>query len=83
MTDDAVLQKAVGENLVIITNDKDFGMKIYRDRKRHKGVIFLRLSDERSSNKIRVLEYLLDHYQNHISDQFVVVTDKQVRFAKS
>lgn len=29
MDDDAALQKAVAENWILITNDKDFGEKIY------------------------------------------------------
>src|SRR5215203_1074565 len=31
--DDAVIQKAYDENWILITNDKDFGEKVYRERR--------------------------------------------------
>jgi hypothetical protein len=48
----------------------------------HKGVIFLRLADERSAVKIEVLRKLLSAYLDRIPDQFVVVTETKVRFAR-
>lgn len=80
--DDAIIRKAVAENYILITNDKDFGEKVYREHRAHKGVVFLRLSDERSSNKITVLQRLLRQHAQQLPDQFVVVTEKQIRFAK-
>jgi len=50
MDDDTIVRKAFAENLILITNDKDFGEKIYRERFRHNGLILLRLDDERSVN---------------------------------
>jgi predicted nuclease of predicted toxin-antitoxin system len=83
MDDDDIVQKAFFENWILITNDKDFGEKIFRERCHHKGVIFLRLRDERGTNKIASLRRLLKGYSNHLEDRFVVVTESQVRFAKS
>lgn len=80
-TDDVLIQKAFAENWILITNDKDFGEKVYRECRPHHGVIFLRLEDERSANKIFVLEQLLTQYAEQLSDRFVVVTEKRVRFA--
>jgi predicted nuclease of predicted toxin-antitoxin system len=80
--DDKVIQKAYDENWILITNDKDFGEKVYRERLPHRGIIFMRLEDERADNKIEVLRRLLDRYPNRIVDQFVVVTDARVRFAR-
>ena len=82
LDDDAVIQKAYQENWILITNDKDFGEKVYRERKPHHGVILLRLDDERASNKIKVLERLLANYVDRLPEQFLVVTEKSVRFAK-
>ena len=31
--DDQVIQKAYDENWILITNDKDFGEKVYRERR--------------------------------------------------
>ena len=82
MQDDDILEKAFHENWILITNDKDFGEMIYRQRRLHKGVVFLRLADERSMNKIQVLDNLLQNYMTSLENNFVVVTEKRVRFAK-
>jgi predicted nuclease of predicted toxin-antitoxin system len=82
MDDDGLITKALDENRILITNDKGFGDKIYRDGRLHKGVILLRLEDERPASKIRVLSRLLEKYSSRIPDSFLVVTERQVRFAK-
>jgi predicted nuclease of predicted toxin-antitoxin system len=82
MEDDEVITKAFAENWILITNDKDFGEKIYRERRPHKGVVLLRLEDERAVNKIAILQRLLEGYAERLTDQFVVVTERQVRFAR-
>ena len=83
LEDDVVLQKVFEENWILITNDKDFGQKIYREQRQHRGVVFLRLEDERSGSKIEVLRRLLARYADRLHDRFVVVTEAQVRFARS
>lgn len=82
MTDDDIVRKAFHENRILITNDKDFGDQIYREQKPHRGVVLLRLSDERAKSKIEALEKLLRLYSERLPDQFVVVTEEKVRFAK-
>ena len=82
MDDDAIVQKAYSENWILITNDKDFGEKVYREQRFHHGVILLRLDDERGSVKISVMRQLLVNHAERLPDQFVVVTENNVRFAK-
>lgn len=82
MDDDDVIHKAFTENRVLITNDKDFGEKVYRENRPHKGVVLLRLADERPAIKIGVLARLLSVYTDRIPDQFVVVTETKIRFAR-
>ena len=67
----------------MITNDKDFGEKVFKERRSHRGVIFSRLEDERSANKIAVLRRLLEEHAERLEDRFVVVTETQVRFSSS
>lgn len=83
LSDEAILQKAFTEEWVLITNDKDFGEKVYREKQPHRGVIFLRLADERSPSKIAVLQKLLGNHAENLADNFVVVTEKNVRFAQA
>lgn len=80
--DEELIRKAHKEQWIIITNDKDFGEKVYRDGRIHHGIILLRLEDERPVSKIAVLSSLLQTYQDRLSDSFVVATEKQVRFAR-
>lgn len=81
MTDNEVLAKALSENWILITNDKDFGEMVFRERRNHHGVVFMRLDDERATNKIEVLHQLLNSYAEKLSEEFVVVTETKVRFA--
>jgi predicted nuclease of predicted toxin-antitoxin system len=80
--DDAIIEKAFNENWILITNDKDFGEKVYREQRLHHGIIFLRLADDRATNKIDVMRRLLESYVDRLPDRFVVVTETRVRFAR-
>lgn len=81
--DDEIIEKAFAENWILITNDKDFGEKVFKDRRPHKGIIFLRLENERTPNKIHALQRLLESHADHFTDRFVVVTEALVRFSGS
>jgi predicted nuclease of predicted toxin-antitoxin system len=83
IADEEVIRKAYDESWILVTNDKGFGEKVYRDRRPHRGVVFLRLDDERAANKIMVLQQLLARYADRLPDSFVVVTETQVRFARA
>jgi predicted nuclease of predicted toxin-antitoxin system len=82
MGDDDLIDKACTEGWILITNDKDFGEKVFRDQREHKGVILLRLVDERVANKIATLERLLAGYADRLAHSFVVAAETQVRFAR-
>ena len=82
MEDNDIIQKAFEENWILITNDKDFGEKVYREHYSHHGVILLRLEDERAVIKIETLRQLLSHYGEQLPERFVVVTETKVRFAR-
>jgi hypothetical protein len=51
-------------------------------RKPHKGVILLRLEDERSENKIAVLQRVLESYSDKLVNNFIIVTEKAVRIVE-
>jgi predicted nuclease of predicted toxin-antitoxin system len=82
MDDDDIVEKEFAENWILITNDKDFGEKVYRERRPHRGVVMLRLDDETAAKKIATISGLLDRYENQLADAFVVVTETRVRFAR-
>ncbi len=71
------------EGRILVTTDKDFGDKVYRERQRHRGVVLLRLRDKRPASLIEALRALLDAHSERLPDTFVVVTETRVRFARS
>jgi predicted nuclease of predicted toxin-antitoxin system len=81
--DDYLIEKVYTEGWILITNDKDFGEKVYRERRPHHGVVFMRLRDEAPDNKIALLKGLLEEYSDKLADQFVVVTESGVRFGRT
>lgn len=83
MDDDDLIQKAFAENWILITNDKDFGEKVYREQHPHRGIILLRLENQRATNKINTLQRLLETYLEQLPDNFIVVTETQIRFARA
>lgn len=77
--DTDVLKMAFSEGRILITNDKDFGEKVFRLRQDHCGVILLRLDDERPANKIDVLARLFETYGERLGGRFVVADGTRVR----
>ena len=82
MDDDDIVHKAYAENWIVVTNDKDFGEKVFRERWPHRGIVLLRLEDERAPKKIEALKRLFERYADQLAGQFVVVTETTVRFAR-
>jgi predicted nuclease of predicted toxin-antitoxin system len=81
ITDEEVFRIALENERILITVDKDFGEKIFREKHPHHGVILLRLKDERSKSKIAAMERLLANFATRLSGQFIVMTDTRVRFS--
>src|SRR5215213_1408209 len=65
--DKEVLAIAQREGRILITNDRDFGELIFRQRLRHSGVILFRLGSEDIATKTSWLEYLLTNYAQELS----------------
>ena len=79
LDDSDVLSLAVEDDRILVTADKDFGEMVFRERRLHRGIILPRLADERSSNKLEVLNRLFQQHSDHLPDNFVVVTESTVR----
>lgn len=77
--DSVVLAQARREKRVVVTLDQDFGRLVFRDSKRHAGVILLRLEHESTENITQVLLNTLEQYGNQLSNRFVVASEHQVR----
>lgn len=77
--DRSLIDIANREERVLITNDKDFGELVYRERAVHAGAILLRLENERRANKIDVLQRVLENYETRLARRFVVATEERIR----
>ena len=77
-----ILNSAFKESRIIITNDKDFGNLVFKQKLKSKGIILLRLHDQSSKAKIVAIENLLDNYLNKLSNNFVVVSPSGIRIRK-
>lgn len=82
LNDESIIEKANRENYVLVANDKDFGELVFRKRKPHKGVVLLRLEDERSENKIAVLQRVLESCSDKLVNNFIIATEKTVRIVE-
>jgi predicted nuclease of predicted toxin-antitoxin system len=77
--DQDILNRAMGETRVLITNDKDFGELVFRARKAHVGVVLLRLRDQSVVNRVDTVKFLLETLGDRIEGSFIVATDHGAR----
>jgi predicted nuclease of predicted toxin-antitoxin system len=80
MPDDRVCEIANSEQRIIITNDKDFGEIVFYQKKIAYGIILMRVKGQNSSEKIILLDKLLENYLDKIANHFVVLTNTKFRF---
>ena len=77
--DEDILDYAVAEERIVVTNDKDFGEMVFRSRRLHRGVVLLRLHDEHAENKVRAMKAVLAQVGKQLWDRFTVVTEAGIR----
>jgi predicted nuclease of predicted toxin-antitoxin system len=80
MTDYNVCEIANTEQRVLITNDKGFGEIVFFQKRISSGIILLRIKGGDASEKILLLEKLLDNHYGKIINHFVVITKEKFRF---
>jgi predicted nuclease of predicted toxin-antitoxin system len=78
--DEEILRKAIEENRVIITNDKDFGWlaAFYKPP----GIILLRLKDERTENKVEMVSHVVKKYKAAILGSILIASEKRIRIRR-
>jgi predicted nuclease of predicted toxin-antitoxin system len=83
LSDQEVLAIAHQEERILIAADRDFGELVFRLRRPHSGVIFLRLGNYAPlATKVERLQYVLSRYADQL-DQFLVVTNHRVRIRRT
>lgn len=82
LKDHEVLAIARQEQRILITNDRDFGELIVRQKLTHAGVILFRLHDEDLPTKQRWLTYVLTHHRHDLR-HLIVITGQKVRIRRT
>lgn len=80
--DTGVLSIATELGSTLLTNDKDFGELIYRDRLVSNGVILLRFGKLETSERIGLLRDVLEEHESEMDRAFTVITSTGVRIRK-
>ena len=78
LADREILAIARRERRVVLTNDKDFGDLVFRDKLPHSGVVLFRLGYVPLPVRIAHLQRVLTEHASHL-DQFIVVTPRGIR----
>lgn len=82
LADRDILAIAKAERRIVLTNDKDFGDLIFRDRLSHEGVILFRLGYVPLEKRIELLERVLTDHPHNLH-ALVVVSPRGIRVRQS
>ena len=80
--DKEIMKKAVEQERIIITNDKDFGRLAIKEKRNTEGILLLRLQIETPKNKIKTIKNILDNHKEKISDKLVIAKENQIKTRK-
>ena len=78
-SDGDLLTEAEAQGYVILTEDKDFGVLVFRDRRNSHGVILLRIEDRPAADRLARLQAVWTAIESNSPGHFVVVTEKRLR----
>jgi predicted nuclease of predicted toxin-antitoxin system len=74
-----VLEMARREQAILLTDDKDFGELVLRQRCASSGVLLLRLEGMPQSDRASLIASIVAKYGDQLKDGFTVVAAKDVR----
>ncbi len=83
LEDSPILDIAVREDRIVITNDKDFGELVYRSGFPHAGVVLFRLQNESAANRVRMMRQVLRSCGDKLKGNFVVASERKIRIRKA
>jgi predicted nuclease of predicted toxin-antitoxin system len=74
-----LLTEAKAEDHVVLTENKDFGELVFRDRRNSHGVILLRLETLPASGRLARLQAVWNVVEANLPGKFLVVAETKVR----
>lgn len=80
--DDEILEIAIEKDVLLLTEDKDFGELTYRLKKPNRGILLIRLSGLTIEKKIEMVLETLDKHENELKNHFSVLSANKLRVRK-
>lgn len=80
--DDEVLEIAIEKDVILLTEDKDFGELTYRLKKPNKGILLIRLSGLTIEKKVEMVLETLDKHMEELKNHFSVLSVNKLRIRK-
>ena len=80
--DDIVLEGAVRDARILITEDKDFGELVYRQRLHHRGVVLVRVDGISNAEKARIVACAIREHQAELPGGFTVIQHGTIRIRR-
>jgi len=81
-SDDYILQKAVQENCILITKDKDFGEMVIRRNILSIGVVLIRIEKLNLPENCLLVANFIAKYEPELSNSFTVIQEDKIRIRK-
>lgn len=78
--DETILNHAVADQRILLTEDKDFGELVVRLGLPACGVVLVRMSSADSAAKLNRWREVLQHHAARLAGSFVVVDESKTRF---
>lgn len=79
--DEDILQQALNEQRILLTEDKDFGELVYRLKLPAFGIVLLRFANYQHDLKIQRLRTLFAHQPERLENAFVVLEADKMRIS--
>ena len=77
--DEKILRKAQHHGCILITNDKDFGELIFRQKRATAGVILIRMPGMAPTTKASLVKQAIEKQVNKLPGSFVVISPQAIR----
>jgi predicted nuclease of predicted toxin-antitoxin system len=78
-TDVQAIDRAWREKRLLLTEDKDFGELVFRQGRPVPGVVLLRISADRASQKWNRLEAAIGRFGTSLAGRYTVIEDTRLR----
>ena len=82
ISDEMVLSRANTQGALLVTEDKDFGELVFRQRLVHIGVVLIRLAGLSSQTKAAMVSAVFRDHVAELSDTFSVISPGMVRIRR-